>query len=541
MYILVQNIFLALGGLGLFLLGMKMMMDGLEALAGNRMRTIVAKATSNRFFGVGVGALVTVIIQSSTATSVMAIGFINAGLMSLSQAISIIIGAHIGTTLTAHFLTFGLDLVAPLFIFIGIVLYLFFRKKKGIKDFGFVFLGIGVLFFGLSVMGEPLREFAQTSAFQSMLTAFENPFLAILSGFVFTAIIQSSTAATGILISLYLGGADLDFRIAAFLILGISAGTTVTALVASLAGRRESKRAALANFIFISIGCVVFGGLIVVFPDILDWFVATWHDGARQVAMFYTFFKIGLTIMFLPFIGHLSNLIYKIMPKRGRNADSMQLLHIKTSSLQPDAVIPEAFNELTRMSHMVLDNIKLALAAVFTGESDKADSVVEAEAGINYLTRQITSLLMQIQNVSSAEQMKKVSTMLYIAADLERIGDHAENISEYNIRTPRSRTLRLPIEAVEELQLLSGEVIEVLTLMVQVFYTPTDELIKLIYEREQRIDEMCKGYIENHIARIKAGDSDARGGVVFVNMISDLERCSDHANNIAFYFLDDAY
>ena len=533
-----QNIFMIAGGLGLFLYGMKMMMDGLEKLAGNRMRTIVERATSNRFLGIAVGAVVTIVIQSSTATSVMAVGFINAGLMSLSQAISLIIGAHIGTTFTAHIFAFRIDSFAPLFIFFGIVIYLFMRKKV-LKDSGFILLGIGILFFGLSVMGGPLREFADTPSFQTMLTAFENPFLAILSGFVFTAIIQSSTAATAILIAIYGGGADLNFATAAFLILGISAGTTVTALLASLAGRRESKRMALANLIFVSTGCVVFGILLSIFPGVLNWFTNTWQDGARQVAMFYTFFKVGLTVLFMPFVRHLAALMYKLIPKRSKSEGSKELHYIKSDSHQTQVTITQVYNELSRMGQMAVDNLTLALDAFHSGDDEKISTVVEVESSINYLGRQISSLLTQkMQNVESLEDTKKLSTMLYIASDLGRIGDHAENIVEYNIRTKKKGKLRLSPEAMEELATLGSAVIEMLSLTMEVFTNNSDDLIQRINKKEEEISSLYKLYTKSHIKRLKNDKCDPRGGVAFISMVKDLERCADHANGIANYFLD---
>ena len=539
---LAQNIFYIFGGLGLFLFGMKMLMNGLEELAGNRMRQVVERATSNRFFGIAAGALVTVLIQSSTATSVIAVGFINAGLMSLAQAISLIIGAHIGTTLTAHIFAFRVDTFAPIFIFIGLVLYLFV-KRKTVKDAGYILLSIGVLFFGLSVMGEPLNEFAHTPGFQSILVAFENPMLALLAGFVFTALIQSSTAATGILITLYIRGVDLNFVTAAYLLLGISMGTTITALIASMAGIRESRRLALANLIYISLGSVFFGILIWIFPGILLWFQSTWHDGARQMAMMYTFFKVALTILFLPFVGHLAALMYKIMPKRSQTTESKELHYIKSDSdtTPTNIVIEQAFNEVQRMGNMVLANFVLAVDAFYAEDDDdkaeNVETVQETEATINYLNRQIASLLAGLKNVDSVEDMKKISTLMYIASDLERIGDHAENISEYNIRNSENK-LRLSSEAMEEMQALSSAVIDILTLTVQLFDTVTDELLQNIYHLERNIDYLTKKYTENHITRLKNEKIDPRGGVVFINMITNLERCGDHANNISYYFLE---
>jgi len=535
---LVQNVFLVFGGLGLFLFGMKMLIDSLEQMAGNRMRSLVERATANRFFGIGVGAIVTVIIQSSTATSVMAVGFINAGLMSLAQAVSLIIGAHIGTTFTAHVFAFRVDSAAPIFIFIGLVLYLFV-KHKTFKNMGYILLSVGILFFGLTVMGEPLRVFGNTPGFQSMLVAFENPFLAILAGFLFTAIIQSSTAATGIIISLYGTGVDLNFTTVAFLILGISVGTTVTALLASLAGRRESKRLALANMIYITIGSAVFGVLIYIVPGIFQWFQRTWSDGGQQIAMFYTFFKGALTLLFLPFVGHLAALMYKIMPKRSHSSDSHELHHIKTASnLTPAVVIQQSYDELHRMGKMVLENMMLALEAFNTGEDEKSAAVVETEASINYLNRQITSLLMELENVESVADMRKIGTLMYIASDLERIGDHAENISEHKIFTAKKGKLRLSEKAMDELTNLSRATVNIIALTVQLFDTLTEEILESIYHLERHIDNLAKECMENHIGRLKNEKNNPRGGVIFINMVTSLERCADHANNIAYYLAE---
>ena len=535
---ILQNIFLIFGGLGLFLYGMKNLVDGLEVMAGNKMRSIIQRATANRFLGIGVGALVTILIQSSTATSVIAVGFINAGLMSLAQAIGIIIGSHIGTTLTAHLFTIRVTAGAPMLIFVGLIMYLFLRSQRA-KDVGRVVLSIGLLFFGLSVMGEPLALFAQTPGAQTMLTAFQNPFLAILAGFVFTALIQSSTAATGILVTLYAGGADISFPTAAFIILGISVGTTVTALLASLAGRRESKRLALANVTYMVVGCLIFGVLIYVFPGILQWFQTMWPYGARRIAMFYTFFKVGLTIVFLPFIKYLAALMYKIMPKRTQTADAMELHYIKTAPDQPPGIIIEqAYDELNHMGQMVLENFELSIAAFMTSDEDKVIAVHEQETAINYLHRQITSLLMELEDIESVAEMKKLGALMYIATDLERIGDYAKNITDYEIRTKKKETLRLSQRAMGELTTMSNATISIFSLTMGLFNELSEESLEQIYHLKRYIDKLGSEYTENHIQRLKNEKNNPRGGVIFINMVTNLERCADHANSVAYYLAE---
>ena len=534
----IQQVFLILGGLGLFLYGMKMMMLGLEELAGSKMRTAVERATSNRFLGIGVGALVTVLIQSSTATSVMAVGLINAGLMTLSQAITLIMGAHIGTTLTAHIFALRIDTIAPLFIFFGIGIYLFVGKKL-VKDIGYILLGVGILFFGLTVMGGPLRAFAQTEGFQSVLTAFSNPLLAMLAGFIFTAVIQSSTAATGILVAI-MGSGEIDFRVAAFLVLGISAGTTLTALLASFAGQRESKRAALANVVFVTVGCIVFGLLIGLVPGILTFFASTWEDGGTQVAMFYTFFKVGLTILFLPFIKYLAQLMYAIIPKRTQWVDpTNHLQYIKSSSAHlPAVAIEEAHQELKRMGTMVLIDMQLALEVFSTGDAEKALGVFEGESSVSYLNKQITTMLTGLENVKHAADVKRLSTLLYVAAKLQRISSDTKNIAAYDIRTKKKKKLRLGPAAMEELDTIGQEVIKILTLALEFFDHITEENITQLQELTLQASKLFKTYTKNHIKRLKTEETDPKGGIIFVNMLGALELCSNDANTIVDYFTD---
>jgi phosphate:Na+ symporter len=250
---------------------------------------------------------------------------------------------------------------------------------------------------------------------------------------------------------------------------------------------------------------------------------------------------VTLALLFLPFIGHLSALMYKLIKNRETSGESKQLLYIKAGGDQaPDVAIGQAYSELSRMARITLENLERALDVFYTGDSEKISDVADKKATINYLNRQITSMLMQMQNVESAADRKKLSTMLYIAADLERIGDHAENIVEYNIRTKKKHKLRLPPAAMEELYALGNIVLAVVALTARSFDpdTRTESDLRKIIELEDRIDDLCKEYTENHIKRLKNEKSDPRGGVAFMGMITDLERCADHANNIANYFLD---
>ena len=523
---LFENLLMVACGLGLFLYGMKMMVDGLGNLAGGRMQAILKRATSNRFLGVTVGAFVTMIIQSSTAATVLIVGFVNAKLASLAQALSLIIGANIGTTLTAQIVSFRIDAYAPLFIFFGLLIHLC-AKKRTLKNTGFLLLSIGMLFFGLSVMSGPLREFAQIPGFQAVLTAFENPILAVLAGFVFTVIVQSSTAATSIIVAMYLSGIYLSFRTAVFIVLGISIGTTVTALIASFGGCRESKRAAFAHLFFNLIGCVVFALLIFLIPGILYWFIDTWYDGARRIAMFYTIFKIGTAILLLPLIKQFSALLYKLIPKLPEEDLTPELAQ------SPEAVFTQAHAELCQMGKMTLNNLRLAIDAFYTKSTEKATIVIEIEETIDDLNRKITSWLARIQNAETMIDAGKLTALLYIASDIERIADHAENIAEYALVVEEHNT-EIHVDAMEQLHSLGNMVVQNADMALRMFETNDEMNLSQVDDLEQQVDDLSKKCIESHIQRrLKGEGGDPRGTVLLISVVSDLERCSDHAKNIA--------
>ena len=533
---LIKKLFLVAGGLGLFLYGMRMMMDGLEKLAGSRMRSFLKSATKNRFIGVLVGAIITIIIQSSTATTVMIVGFINAGLMNLTQAISLIIGAHIGTTLTAHIISLNIETIAPLFIFIGFLLYIMQKHKKG-KNIGFIILGVGILFFGLSVMGGPLKEFAKTPGFQRMLITFKNPILAIISSFIFTVVIQSSTAATGILITMRLSGVDLPFSTAVFLIIGINIGTCVTALIASLAGSRESKRAALSNFFFSFTGAVAFTIALQIAPGILVWFETTWPDGARQIAMFHTLFNVATAVLVIPFIQYLAKFMYILIPELPSEDTNAKYVHdIKENQKQtPEAVLEQAHSELARMGKMAFGNLKLSLEALYSCDSDKAAEVVEMEAKINHLNAQIKEWLFHVKNIDSPENIERLGLLLYIASDIERIGDHAENIAEYAVLMENHKVSISPKTA-EHLSTLSDPVIEMVSLALSIFKSRSPEDVLHACELERKIDNLADAFLDAQIVQVENGECDPYVGILLTSVASDLERCADHADNISQAF-----
>jgi phosphate:Na+ symporter len=537
---LIGNLSLVLGGLGLFLFGMKMMSNGLQTIAGDRMQSILQRATSNRIKAVLVGIIATVALNSSTASTVMTVSFVNSGLMNLTQAIGIILGANVGTTFSAQLVAFRIDAFSPLFIFLGIILHLFF-KKKSIKDIGYVVLGFGILFFGITTMGGPLRGLADMPAFEEILVAFQNPFLALLAGFAFTAAVQSSTAATGVLVTMYLSGVPIPFETGAFIILGTNIGTSLTTLIASIPANRASKRAAMFHITFDIIGSTVFGTLIFFVPQILLWFQATWAEPARQIAMFHTLYNFATLFLLLPFVTYLARLMERVIPLRAEGADATyekKMLYIDTKIPQsPSTAVLNAHLELCRMGKIANENLALALESFFENDTSKADKVFENEGIINYLNQNIASKLVWINNMTlSGAEAKKVGKMFRTLTDMERIGDHAENIAEYTMAL-KEGDMKLSDEAITELRTLGDVTVELAGAALNAFESQDESGLAQIKTLEEEVDRLSIDFADSHINRMIAETCDPKCGVIFTDMITDLERSGDHANNIAFSIL----
>jgi len=536
-----ESIMIVAGGLGLFLFGMRIMSNGLETIAGNRLQGILQAATSNRFLAVIVGIIATIALNSSTASTVMTVSFVNSGLMNLTQAIGIIMGANLGTTLSAQLVAFRIDAYAPIFIFVGIILYVFF-KKKSIKNIGYVILGFGILFFGITTMGGPLRALGGTPEFSQMLVAFQNPLLALLAGFAFTAAVQSSTAATGILVAMYISGVPIPFETGAFIILGTNIGTSITTLIASIPANRASKRAALFHITFDIIGSTVFGTLIFIAPGILGWFQSTWAEPARQIAMFHTLYNTATLLLLLPFATYLAKLMERVVPVvQSEIVDSTyekRLLHLDTKLIKsPSMAVFNAQLEICRMSKVANDNLALALDAFYERDLDKAKKVFDNEGIVNYLYQEIASKLVWVNNMKlSNAEAEKIGKMFGILSDIERIGDHAENIAEYIIEAEESG-VHFSDSAIEELKTLGGTTVKLANEALYAFEHQDTSRLPQIKVLEEKVDNLTKKSAQNHIGRLKAGDCDPKSAVVFTDMIIDLERCGDHANNIAFSIL----
>jgi len=544
MYISWTEIFVVIGGLGLLLFGMKMMSNGLEIVAGDRLQTFLRHAAGNRFTAIIVGILATIAINSSTAVTIITVGFVNSGLMDLTQAIGVIMGANIGTTFSAQLIAFRISTIAPLFIFIGIVMYLFF-KKRSVKNVGYVILGFGILFFSITVMGDPLRAFSQQPGFQQMLITFENPLYALLAGFIFTAIIQSSSATMGILVTMHLSGVPMLFRTSAFIILGTNIGTTITTLFASIPASRDSKRAAWFQLIYNIFGSVVVGILLILVPGILDWFQSIWTDPARQVAMFHTLYNVVILVLFVPFVPLMKTITEKIIPVRQDEVANVmyerKLLYLDTKKMRkPTLAVMDAHREIVRMGKIANENLELSIESLFERDEDKVKEVLEREKTINYLNHNIASELVEINNMAlSTSDAERLGEMFRVLSDFERIGDHAENIAEYTIAL-KDGNLNFSGKAVAELELLCTYTKKAVSKALTTFETRDESQLAEIEALEDKVDELSIKFAGNHIERLKTESCQPKSGVIFTDMITDLERSADHAKNIAFSILPES-
>jgi len=531
------NIILAFGGLGLLLFGIKMVSTGLEVVAGDQLQVILKKATSNRFLAAIVGVIATIVINSSTAVSIITVGFVNAGLMNLTQAIGVLLGINVGTTFSAQLVAFRIDAYAPVFIFIGVAMHLFY-KKKSIRNIGYAILGFGILFFSITVMSDALRVFRTHPVFLDMISAISNPVLALLVGFVFTVIIQSSSATIALLVTMHIGGVPIPFQTSAFIIFGANIGTSITAVISSIPASRDSKRTAVFHITYDIIGSIVFGTLILLVPGILTWFQATWEDRARQVAMFHTLYNVATLLLLIPFVTLLAKLMQTIIPIKQEEANNQvherSLIYLDDKNLRtPSLAVMNAQLEICRMGKIANENLNLALEAFFEGSTDKASKVMENEKTVDFLHQNITSKLVDITNMRLSESdARKVGDMFVILSDIEQIGDHGENIAEYT-HTVNENNIVFSVEAIEELQFLSKITTELIDKALLAYEKRDKSQLQQITELENRVDELSAKFAKNHFKRLKKKLCKPKSGVVFMDMVNDLENSADCAEKIA--------
>ena len=533
---LAQNIILAFGGLALLLFGIKMVSTGLEVVAGDRMQEILKKATSNRFLAAFVGVVATIVINSSTAVSVITVGFVNAGLMNLTQAIGILLGINVGTTFSAQLIAFRIDAYAPIFMLIGVVMYLFV-KKKNVKNVGYAVLGFGLLFFSITVMSDALRVFRELPAFLNVIEAISNPLLGLLAGFLFTVVVQSSSATMGLLVTMHLNEVPIPFQTSAFIIFGANIGTSITAVISSIPASRDSKRTALFHITYDIIGSFVFGSLILIVPQILTWFQNTWSEGARQVAMFHTLYNVAtlaLLILFVPQMAKLMKIIIPVSRDESNAIYSKKLLFLDYKSmLVPTVAVMNAKLEICRMGKIAIDNLKSAIESFLEKNAEKAEKVLELEKTVNFLHQNITTILVDITNMPlSRGDSKKIGDMFVVASDIEQIGDYAENISKYAIEASESGR-EFTEAAIMELGTLSIIAVELIEKALESYEKGFTHQLPEINALKKTLDEHSARFTRSHFKRLKSKTCKAKSGVIFIDMLNDLGNCSASAVSLS--------
>lgn len=543
-------IFSFIGGLGMFLYGMNIMADGLQKAAGNKMKKLLGFLTNNRLLGVLVGALVTAIIQSSSGTTVMVVGFVNAGIINLTQAVGVIMGANIGTTVTAWLVSASdwskvlkPEFIAPLIIGIGSFIILFAKSNQK-KQIGEIAAGFGFLFIGLSFMSGAIEPYSDSPIFANVFRELgSNPLLGILAGAIVTAIIQSSSASVGILQTLAINGI-VNWRSAVFVTLGQNIGTCVTALLSSAGANKTAKRAAVIHLLFNVAGAVIFGVLMTVVFTVAPSF-ASQNISSTQISMFHTVFNITNTLLLFPFVGLLVKLSGMIVPGEDESiADEtgLALKHLDARILEtPSFAVDNAIKEVVHMGEITIANVKQAITLVNKAEpkQDEIEEVLKTEKVINQLEGMITEYLVKISNLSLNEtQHKTINNLFYTISDIERIGDHAENLAEF-ADYKRTHGFVFSEEAVEDLRAMSKSVVEGFEEAIKARETENIEHVRKVVELEDDVDMQEEELREKHINRLSQRKCKTEAGVVFLDIISNLERISDHAYNIAGYVKDE--
>lgn len=532
----VYEVFMLLGGVGLFLYGMTMMSAGLKNACGENLRIILEYATKNKLVSVVVGVAITMLIQSSSATDVMVIGFVNSGLMSLSQAIGVIMGANIGTTITAQITAFNLSTYAPLILFVGAIMYLFVKKNL-VKHIGSVIMGFGMLFQGISFMKSSIAPLAETEAFVSFISTLSNPFLTVVFGILFTACLQSSSSSTVIFQAFAVEGI-LSYETTVYLVIGAAIGSVTPNLLASLTANRNGKRCALLNLVFNLFRAAILMVLINIFPQILEAIKSLSPDNiGRQIANTHTIFAVAAVLIMLPFTQTIVRISEKLLPIRqdeSRQFEQRKLIYMtQTGSIPAAVAVSQAHHEITRMGNIALDNLRLAVECFFELDDEKAVAVEENEDTVNYLDRAIISKLVELRTLDmSAKDLNRVYRMTLVVADIERLSDHAENIIEYEAQV-HSQKATLSQEALDELRKLADLSLQSVGLCLEIFAKEDFDRLQEAEDLEDLVDDTQETIVQNHVKRLMNATCNPMGGVVFTDMATDLERCSDHAINIA--------
>ena len=518
-----------LAGLAIFLYGMKIMSDALQRSAGGRMKRLLEILTTNRFLAVMVGAAITAIIQSSSATTVMVVGLVNAGIMNLTQSIGVIMGANIGTTMTAQLIAFKFNDIIPYTLIIGAALMLF-TSKKSYKLLGEFFIGFGLLFSGMHEMSAAMKPLKDLQGFTDLMVNLQqNPMLGVLVGLGLTAIIQSSSATIGILQALAFQGL-IPIEAALPILFGENIGTCVTALLASIGTTVTAKRAAVMHLTFNLVGTIIF---LILLKPIITLVGMTATDVARQIANAHTFFNIANVIIQFPFALMIIKFVTKVVPGEDKH-DEFELQYLDSRLLEtPTVAVVQIVKEIIRMGEIARSNVKDGVDAIITFNDMLIDKIYSNEKIINELEKKIGEYLVSVANTAiSEDQRYKVSALFNTIHDIERIGDHAENLAEI-AQYKMDNKIVFSDFAIDELKLITEKVDSALSNALEALKTEKPGLVELVDDYENTVDDLREQFKASHIKRLNEGDCNISAGVLFLDLITNLERVSDHSVNIA--------
>ncbi len=531
------------GGLGLFLFGMTVMSESIEKVAGAKLRSILEVFTTNRFTGLIVGIIFTGIIQSSSACTVMVVSFVNSGLMSLYQAAGVIYGANIGTTITSQLVSFNLSEAAPVFLLAGVLTMMLGKGKQNAEKIGEVIVGFGVLFMGLSSMSGAMAGMKDSPAVMNLLKSLDSPLLAVLMGTVLTAVIQSSSVTVSIVLLMANEGL-LGLPISLFIILGCNIGACASAVLASLTGKKDAKRAAMIHFLFNVIGtALLYIILMVGMNQVIDGIMSiSGNNAGRFVANAHTIIKVFQVIVLFPFSNLIVKLTYVLVPgddKKVGYRDSFQLKYIGEKVVfNPATAVVEVMKEIERMASLAAENLNRAMNALITLDNEDIEEVYEVEKNINFLNHAITNYLVKINQATlPIEDLKSIGALFHVVNDIERIGDHAENVAD-----SAKQRISTGVGFSKEAQRGLGEMVNMVNTLIQfaveMFSSGTEEHLEDIMHLEDAVDEKERELQKEHVGRLTRNECSPEAGMLFSDIVSGLERVADHATNIAFSILN---
>ena len=534
----ITNILSLLGGLALFLYGMQMMSGGLEAAAGNKMKQILERLTANRFLGVVVGALITAVIQSSSATTVMVVGFVNSGMMTLQQAVWIIMGANIGTTITGQLIALDVGMMAPLFAFFGVSMVVFLKNPKA-HHYGEIIAGLGVLFIGMGMMSDAMKPLREVPEFVNLMTRFSNPVIGIGVGALFTAVIQSSSASVGILQSLASNGL-IGLGDAVFVLFGQNIGTCITAVLAAIGTSKNAKRTTIIHLTFNVIGTTIFTIVCLLFP--LTTLVESFTPGnvPAQIANMHTLFNIVTTLLLLPVGQYLAKFAEKIMPDSKLEAQEKSILAFTNDEFMRNNLqlgfsavyLKKLGEEIGRMLHITKNNVDLCFQAIIDKDLEAVEKADETEETIDLMNKELGRYISKILiHDKTGQDIEAIEEYFRVIGNIERIGDHAVNIGGY-VLVMEKNGVTFSEDAQKELHKMKEICQKAMNLLENVDDDAAKWLSR-IAALEQQMDDMTVNYRNNHIERMKQGLCSEQGCILFSELLTDFERMGDHMLNIA--------